>query len=142
MDDVLDELLQTPDDLTIDNELFKHDLVDITRQFLQNKIEMLYSEVKKAFVAKDLIALEKVRHIFESMLLDLDDILQTNEHFLLGKWIESAKSLATNELEELLYEYNARNQITIWVCIHSQSLGIDSFAHEFDIKPGPQRTNR
>lgn len=114
MDDVLDELLKTPVGLIVDNELFNHDLVDVTRQFLQNKIELLYPEIKTAFADKDLNQLKKVQAVFESMLNDLDDILQTNKHFLLGKWINSAKAIASNNLEELLYEYNARNQITTW----------------------------
>lgn len=110
----MDELLKTPTDLIVDNELFKHDVVDVTRQFLQNKIELIYPQIKDAFTAKDLKKLTKIQIIFESILNDLDDILQTNEHFLLGKWIKSARSIASNELEELLYEYNARNQITMW----------------------------
>jgi len=32
----------------------------------------------------------------------------------LGNWIHSAKSFATNESESNLYEFNARNQITLW----------------------------
>lgn len=114
IDDVLDEFLQTPLDLIIDNELFKHDLVDIARQFVQNKIELLYTQIKPAFVAKDVAALKKIQSIFESMLNDMDDVLQTNDKFLLGKWIASAKLVATNQLEEQMYEYNARNQITTW----------------------------
>lgn len=114
IDDVLDEFLKTPADLIINNDLFKYDLVDVTRQFLQNKIELLYPRIKKAFDSQDLYELRRVQHIFESILRDLDDILQTNEKFLLGKWLESAKLLATNQLEDQLYEYNARNQITTW----------------------------
>lgn len=100
--------------MIIDNELFKHDLVDVTRQFLQNKIELLYPEIKIAFALKDLNQLKKIQNTFESMMYDLDDILQTNEKFLLGKWISTARAIASNQLEELLYEYNARNQITTW----------------------------
>lgn len=113
-DDVLDEFLKTPVDLIMDNELFKHDLVDISRQFIQNKIEMLYLRIKMAFAAKDLKELKNVQSIFEAMLNDLDDVLQTNEQFLLGKWLSSAKAMASNQLEQQLYEYNARNQITVW----------------------------
>lgn len=114
MDDVLQEFLNAPSNLIIDNELFKHDLVDITRQFIQNKIELIYARIKPAFSAKDIEQLKKVRNIFESLLTDLDDVLQTNDQFLLGKYLTSAKSLATNQLEEQVFEYNARNQITIW----------------------------
>ncbi|XP_031634648.1 alpha-N-acetylglucosaminidase-like [Contarinia nasturtii] len=114
IDDVLDEMLKTPLNLITGNKLFKYDLVDVTRQFLQNKIELLYPQMKTAFAAKDVIALKKIRHTFESMLIDLDDILQTDEHFFLGNWIESAKSIGANQQEKLLFEYNARTHITIW----------------------------
>lgn len=100
--------------MIIDNELFKHDLVDLTRQFIQNKIDLIYPQIKSAFVAKDINQLKKVQQNFESLLTDLDDLLQTNDQFLLGKWLTSAKGLATNQLEEQMYEYNARNQITTW----------------------------
>lgn len=106
--------MQTPVDTIINNELYKHDLIDVTRQFIQNKIELLYPRIKTAFSAKNLDDVQKLRQTFEEMLIDLDDALQTSEQFLLGKWLTSAKSLATNQLEEQQYEYNARNQITIW----------------------------
>ena len=37
-----------------------------------------------------------------------------NKNFLLGPWLESAKALATNDGEKKIYEFNARNQITLW----------------------------
>lgn len=94
--------------------MYKQDLVDITRQFVQNKVELLYPRIKAAFADKNSDELRKVAGIFESMLTDMDDILQSGDNFLLGKWLESAKSLAANQLEQQLFEYNARNQITIW----------------------------
>lgn len=45
---------------------------------------------------------------------DLETILASNDHFLLGTWLEDAKSLASDKPEVELYEYNARNQITLW----------------------------
>lgn len=114
IDDALDEFLKAPVDLLADNDLFKYDLVDVTRQFLQNKIELIYPSIKRAFDSEDLVELKRVQIVFESILIDLDDILQTNGHFLLGKWLESAKLFAKNQVEERLYEFNARNQITTW----------------------------
>ena len=52
--------------------------------------------------------------VFLDILEDLDRILATNRNFLLGPWLESAKNLATNNREKKLYEFNARNQITLW----------------------------
>lgn len=48
------------------------------------------------------------------LLSDLDTILMTNEHFLLGQWLKAAKAQGTTKDEVKLYEYNARNQITLW----------------------------
>lgn len=111
---MLDHFLQTPVDSIIDNDLYKNDLIDITRQFIQNKIELLYPRIKVAFTAKDLGEIQKLRQIFKEMLTDLDAALSSSEQFLLSNWLNAAKSLATNQLEEQQYEYNARNQITIW----------------------------
>ena len=48
------------------------------------------------------------------LLLDVDKLLATDEHFLLGVWLENAKNMSTSDEERRLYEYNARNQITLW----------------------------
>ena len=52
--------------------------------------------------------------VFIDLLKDMEEILSTNKNFLLGPWLESAKALATNEEEKKIYEFNARNQITLW----------------------------
>ena len=52
--------------------------------------------------------------VFLDSLKDLETILTTNENFLLGRWLKSAKALATNKQERKLYEFNARNQLTLW----------------------------
>lgn len=46
--------------------------------------------------------------------MKLDQLLASDSHFLLGKWIADAKRLAKNPSDKKLFEYNARNQITIW----------------------------
>ena len=48
------------------------------------------------------------------LFTDLDMLLGTDAHFLLGRWISDAKALAHNEDERKLYEFNARNQVTLW----------------------------
>jgi len=48
------------------------------------------------------------------LLLNVDKLLATDEHFLLGVWLENAKNISTSDQQRRLYEYNARNQITLW----------------------------
>jgi len=45
---------------------------------------------------------------------DMETLLNSNENFLLGNWLEAAKAYGTTEDEKKLYEFNARNQITLW----------------------------
>jgi len=52
--------------------------------------------------------------LFLDLLVDLDTLLASDEHFLLGPWLEDAKALGVDEKERELYEYNARNQISLW----------------------------
>lgn len=73
-----------------------------------------YKEIIAAYNAKDVNALRTSGAKLVGLLADLDTLLMTNEHFLLGKWLDSAKSLGTTPEEVKLYEYNARNQITLW----------------------------
>lgn len=47
-------------------------------------------------------------------LEDMEILLASDEHFLLGNWINEARSRGFNEQESDLYELNARSQITIW----------------------------
>ena len=47
------------------------------------------------------------------LLKDLDVLLASDSHFLLGNWLEAAKRLGYTDKEKKLYEYNARNQITL-----------------------------
>jgi len=86
----------TLSELTIDcTELMMHVGVVVFRQYSQELLELL---------------------------LNMDKLLATDEHFLLGIWLENAKNLSISDDEQRLYEYNARNQITLWgpdgnVCI-------------------------
>ena len=50
----------------------------------------------------------------KEILIDMEDLLATDSRFLLGNWLENAKSKATNQFEINLFEWNARNQITLW----------------------------
>ncbi|XP_037959738.1 alpha-N-acetylglucosaminidase [Teleopsis dalmanni] len=93
---------------------YEYDLVDLTRQFLQNTADRMYVNLVSAYNKKQR---ERYSYIAQKMLLlfdDLEEMLATHTSFLIGPWIEGAKSLAGNPTELSLYEINARNQITAW----------------------------
>uniref|UniRef100_A0A182PUK9 Alpha-N-acetylglucosaminidase n=1 Tax=Anopheles epiroticus TaxID=199890 RepID=A0A182PUK9_9DIPT len=96
------------------NALCRYDLVDATRQCLQNTADALYLTLMDSFKKRDLDRFRLHSSLFLLLLSDLDQLLGTNEHFLLGPWLESAKALTSTTLERHKYEYNARIQITLW----------------------------
>jgi alpha-N-acetylglucosaminidase len=53
---------------------------------------------------------------------DIESILSTNENFLLGRWLSSAKSWAKSPQEMKQLERNARIQITSWGLTNSNLL--------------------
>lgn len=101
-------------DANLTNTLFHNDVVDLTRQFLQNTADRLYLNIMDAYVSRNLNSLKYLSILFQKLLEDIDRLLSTDNHFLLGRWLESAKTLAETSLERRKYEYNARNQITLW----------------------------
>lgn len=97
-----------------DSDLFHMDLVDVTRQALQNKGEDMYTVIMQAYEHDELEAVELMGEEFIDLLADMDRILATHPRFLLGPWLESAKALATTDEELDLFEQNARAQISTW----------------------------
>ncbi|PRY97326.1 alpha-N-acetylglucosaminidase [Marinilabilia salmonicolor] len=95
-------------------ETFRYDLVDITRQVLADLANELHKEVMAAFHGKDLELFEKKSNAFLELILDQDKLLSAQKEFLLGRWIEAARSHGHTQEEEALYEWNSRVQITTW----------------------------
>jgi len=109
-----DHFMTAIDDLK-EEEGFKFDLVDITRQFIINVAPKFYHLAITAYTEKDGQSLVENSNKFLDMLTDLDAVLATNKNFLLGPWLEDAKSIPNEKPEDAeLYEFNARNQITLW----------------------------
>ncbi|XP_054015935.1 alpha-N-acetylglucosaminidase [Hylaeus anthracinus] len=96
------------------SSLYQHDVVDVTRQALQLKADDIYLDLMESFNKKNVTAFNLHAKLFVELFDDMETILASGRAFLLGTWLEEAKSLSTNNAEKLLYEYNARNQITLW----------------------------
>lgn len=102
-----------------ESKLFDMDLVDVTRQALQNKAEDMYTVIMQAYSHGEEEAVRVMGDSFIELLNDIDRILATHSNFLLGKWLEAAKTMARHHSDrdddmEDLFEMNARAQITTW----------------------------
>ncbi|CAG5128828.1 unnamed protein product [Candidula unifasciata] len=81
---------------------------------LQVIANAVYASIINAFNNKNITALQQAGQNLTSLLNDMEILLASSERFLVGHWIAEAKSWSNSTNETLLYEYNARNQITLW----------------------------
>lgn len=93
---------------------FGYDLVDLTRQVLANYGRPLQMKWIDAYRKKDIEAFENYSKQYIDLFDDINQLLGTRKDFLLGKWIEDARSCGVTSSEKALYERNARNLITLW----------------------------
>ncbi|KAK9128725.1 hypothetical protein Syun_017522 [Stephania yunnanensis] len=93
---------------------YRYDLVDLTRQVLSKLANQVYLDAVIAFQQNNATALVLHSQKFLRLIKDIDTLLASDDNFLLGTWLESAKKLAANPTEMKQYEWNARTQVTMW----------------------------
>ncbi|XP_048231690.1 alpha-N-acetylglucosaminidase isoform X2 [Ricinus communis] len=93
---------------------YRYDLVDLTRQVLSKLANQVYVDAIIAFRSNDARALNLHSQKFIQLIKDIDVLLASDDNFLIGTWLESAKELALNPSEMRQYEWNARTQVTMW----------------------------
>jgi alpha-N-acetylglucosaminidase len=114
------------------SDTFRYDVVNLTRQVLGQLGLPLVRVVEDAFTRGDLTELVHAEEQIVDLLSDLDTLVGTRREFLLGPWLEAAKSWGTTEAERRLYEWNARNIITMWgtSCTEGQWEDLNLYAHK------------
>ncbi|MBS1511312.1 MAG: alpha-N-acetylglucosaminidase [Bacteroidetes bacterium] len=93
---------------------FRFDLVDVARQVLANYALPLQRQIVNAYHAKDSRAFQQYSTAFIALMKDMDRLLATRKDFLLGPWIAAARRNGAAEKEKALYEFNAKDLITLW----------------------------
>jgi alpha-N-acetylglucosaminidase len=128
---VLDNLLKCSADFG-KKETYQFDLVNLTRQYISPLAYYWILDMEQAYKRKDLAAFRKLKTQFTELIRDFDLLLSTRKEYLLGRWIESAKKWGTTQKEKDLYEYNARNIITLWgeKCTEAQFDDLNTYAYK------------
>ena len=102
------------------NGPLSYDLVDVGRQVLVDTHNDLVTLVSAAFLRwregghNTSTELDVMGKTLLGIVKDLDSLLLTDPNYLLGNWLETAKSWGTNDVERRRMEANARYQITLW----------------------------
>jgi alpha-N-acetylglucosaminidase len=100
------------------SKTFHYDFVDVTRQVLANLFIPIYDDMISTWNSSyaDRKTVASIGGQLTDLLTDVDRILATDENFLLCNWISAAKSWTNGTEEDTAFlEYDARNQITLWV---------------------------
>ncbi|XP_050682775.1 alpha-N-acetylglucosaminidase [Leptidea sinapis] len=92
---------------------FEHDLVDVTRQVLQYRIDQLYVNLLNDRFSNSVVFNASINRFLDAMW-DMETILATNGDFTISNWLSSARRTSSVDNESYLYELNARNQVTLW----------------------------
>ncbi|MBL1083599.1 alpha-N-acetylglucosaminidase C-terminal domain-containing protein [Streptomyces actinomycinicus] len=124
----LAELLQVaPDKRATDAYTF--DLVDIARQALVNRSRVLLPLIKAAHDSKNTTRFTALVAEWQKDEQLLDKLLATDSRFLLGPWLEAAKSWAKTDSEKARLEYDARSIITTWGDTAARSAQVHDYAN-------------
>ena len=126
----------------LEGENYYYDLVDVWRQAMTDKVYYLLKEISSLYQMPELVegmtsnnlistdsitggisdslTFIKKRDEFLRLINDIDRLLNTNKHFMLGTWTEMARAIAdevegtTESDRDWLELNNARTLITTW----------------------------
>ena len=99
-----------------DSPAFVYDFVDILRQVVANSAQEYHTEMVSTYQNGDLELFDAISSDFLEMILLQDEILSCSSDFLVGTWIEDARSMVadSDDWTKDLFEFNARSLITTW----------------------------
>ncbi|MFD9892888.1 alpha-N-acetylglucosaminidase [Amycolatopsis sp. NPDC059027] len=124
----LTELLQVSPSLRR-SSAYRYDLVDVARQVLANRSRELLPRIKAAYDAKDRARFGELTGTWLRQMDLLDQVLGTDEHFLLGRWLDSARAAGATPSEKDLLEFDARSILTVWGTRNSDAEGLHDYAN-------------
>lgn len=95
-----------------DNDAYRYDLVDWTRQVLANSFEATYNRLIQQYNKNNTRGVKCIGNKLQVTLKTMDEVLNTNDNFKLSTWIDAARKSGKDSAD--FFEYNARNQVTLW----------------------------
>jgi len=127
----LENLLNCSNDFR-DLDTYQFDVVNLTRQFISPLAYYWILDLEDAYQKRDINKFLMVKDQYIQLIKDFDVLLSTRKEYLLGRWVESAKKWGDTNEEKNLYEWNARNIITLWgeKCTEGQFDDLNNYAYK------------
>jgi len=104
---------------------YKYDVITVWQQIFSNRAQKIHDEMASAFKNGDINEFTKYSDEFLMLIDKMDKLTSCSEYYLLGRWVEQAKALATNadDFTKRLYELNAKALITTWGAYNQAEIG-------------------
>ncbi|MET9274871.1 alpha-N-acetylglucosaminidase TIM-barrel domain-containing protein [Kribbella sp. NPDC003557] len=96
------------------NAAYRNDLLEVARQSVADRSRTLLPQIRSAYEAGDLTRFTQLTDTWLGYIAGVDDLVGTNEQYLIGRWLEQARSWGANSTESAQLEYDARKQLTSW----------------------------
>lgn len=107
------------------SEGYLYDVVTVLQQVLSNAARECQQKMSAAFEEGNAEAFTACAEQFLSVMDDMETVTGANKYYLLGRWVEQAKSLAegTDDFTRKLLEINAKALITTWGSCQQSEIG-------------------
>jgi alpha-N-acetylglucosaminidase len=128
LEPALTQLLQIAPQLRT-TETYRYDLVDVARQVMSNQSRKLLPQIKATYEAKDQAAFSRLTSEWLHCMELQNDLLQTNEFFLLGRWLSYVSPWASSPAERDRLNYDARSILTTWGDRKASEAGLHEYAN-------------
>ncbi len=96
------------------SEAYRYDLVDVARQALSNESRLVLPRIATAFAHKDRTEFHALSARWLELMDLQDELLATQQDFLLGTWLAPVASWAGSPAERAQLEHDARSLLTTW----------------------------
>ncbi|MES2392865.1 MAG: alpha-N-acetylglucosaminidase TIM-barrel domain-containing protein [Acidobacteriota bacterium] len=93
---------------------YRFDLTDTARQVMADESRRLLPEIKTAYEARDTAKFHALTAEWMRDMQLQDNLLATNEFFLLGRWLSYLPPWQVTPAERTLTNYDARSILTTW----------------------------
>ncbi len=124
----LTELLQVAPALR-NTETYRYDLVDIARQVMANESYAMLPNIKTAYDYRDRPSFIALTHHWLQRMQLLDNLLATNQNFLLGSWLANVPPWSSSPAELAQLNYDARSILTTWGDRKASEAGLHEYAN-------------
>lgn len=123
LDKALKLLIENYDEFSA-SPAYRYDLADVAEQVLCNAAIEYHKLMVSAYNSGDSAEFKRVSDHYLELISLSDDILGSSEEFMLGTWINDARTMLddADDWTQDLFEFNARALVTTWGGQRSSSL--------------------